>query len=330
MTQRIKTLALILCIFFISSAFLACAKEPGVQEPESETTMQTQEVEAKALTDSLLLAWSPANMSDEFYIEATRGFEEYCQDMEYQALVANADLDEHEQYSQLENWIAMEVDSIAISPVDAEYLQPLISEAMQKNIVVAGIKSEVEGADINYLLDEYAYGTLIAQNAVRWIEEKLGGDAKVVLIGSDEIGLAFRAKGIKDTIGGISGISIVDSSKVSSRSDAVKAVEQALQDYSNIDVIVCVNDDFAIGALDALDDSEIINKDFYIGGAGYTQEAIEVMNEGGSAFRSSVDLRPFYIGREMAKIMAASVVSGTGRETEYFGMYSYWQNVLVW
>lgn len=323
-----KILVLIFAVCLIAGSLLGCKDEPETQNFLDATFSESDE-EVKLLTDRLLLAWSPTNMKDDFLIKFTLGFEDYCEEHEYQALVANSKNSKYEQYSAFENWIAMGADGIACSPVDVEILQPLFARAKVDGIIVAGVLESIESADHNYVIDDYSFGTLMGKNAATWIERKLGANANVVLVCSNENKLFPRENGLADAIEDVPGAKIVKKVNVGTREEARIAIETLLPLY-NIDVIACTSDDFALGAAEAVDDSKLEDENFYIGGGGYTDEAIKVMNENGSYFRSSIDFDPYQAGRLIAETLAEYAVNGSLGETQYFGMSNYWQNILVW
>ena len=77
-------------------------------------------------------------------------------------------------------------------------------------------------------------------------------------------------------------------------------------------------------------DIELEAENFYIGGAGYTEDAVQEMNVKASPFRSTVNLSPEQNGRLLASMMAEAVVNGVGQETMFFTPINYWQNTLGW
>lgn len=338
MSKRFRILALMLVVIMISGIFAACV-DPNIENLASETGSFSGSEEAKSLTDRLTLAWSPKSLRDEYYAEVTRGFEEYCEENKYEALVANPGNKKEEQYSEFENWIAMGVDGIAAAPVDAERLSDVVIGARKFGIASAGFYEQIPSADVNFVIDDFACGVLIGENAARWINEKLDGSANVFLLGMDESeGMLQRRKGIESILADINGVHVVSRKNAATRDEAEKTADTVLAMYPNIDVVICVSDELALGVAEAvqnLDDETVQNlaietAKFYIGGAGYTSEAIIEMNAEDSYFRSTINFDPYQAGRDIARILADTIVYGAQGSVTYFGMESYWQNLLVW
>ncbi len=328
MTKFRKTIFLAAALMMMLGLFTGCGSHSS--EAVEEYLSEAQD-DSKSLDDNLKLAWSPQDRDIEYFEKVTLGFQEYCDEHEYTALIADPTGSMQEQYSEFENWIAMEADAIAAAPIDAEYLADITAEAKLSGIIVAGVYRKLPYADFNYTLDEYDLGYMIGQNALKWINEKLNGRANVLLMldDSDEF-LKTRGSGIKAALEEAQSVRIAGQESVDSVPDAKVTAESALKTYLGVDVVVCISDEYALGVLEVVEDLDLDSDDFYIGGAGYTDEAVKVMNESGSCLRSSVNLFAYETGRELAEMMAKAVVEGVEKDASYFEPERYWQNVLLW
>ncbi len=328
MTKFRKTLFITTALIMTLSLFAGC----GSHSSEAvEKYLSEAQDDSKSLDDDLRLAWSPQDRSVEYFEKMTLGFQEYCVNNKYTALIADPSGSMQEQYSEFENWIAMGVDAIAAAPIDVEHLGDITAKAQLEGIVVAGVCRKLPNADFNYTLDEYDLGYMIGKNALKWAEEKMGGRANVLLMlnDSDEF-LKVRGDGIKDALEEMQGVRIAGQESVDSVPDAKVAANSALKTYLGVDMVVCISDEYAVGVLEVVEDLDLDTDNFYIGGAGYTDEAVKVMNESGSCLRSSVDLFAYETGWKLADMMAKAVVNGVEQDTSYFEPESYWQNVLLW
>lgn len=328
MHRLAKTIGLVMALILISSLLISCGPE---NQSDAVTDFLNDDDEAKTLKDNLKLAWSPTNLKEEFFVKATKGFEDYCELHKYTALVANPKGSKEEQYSEFENWVAMEVDAIAAAPIDAMRLQDMVTAANEKGIVVSGFYGTIPGADFNYTVDEYNLGYMMGQNALKWINEKLGGKGRVFLVLNDtDEALKIRGNGIEDALSEASGVKIVETKSADSVPDAKNAAVDVLEIYRYINVIICINDEYAIGVTEVISDLEIDDENFYIGGAGYSEDAVQDMDESGSPFRSTVNLSPYENGKLLAKMMAEAVVNGAEKDELNFEPESYWQKTLEW
>ena len=281
--------------------------------------------------NKITLAWSPATLDNPYFITVTKGFKDYCEENGYEALVADPAYDAVEQYSQFENWIARGVDGISACPVDTKSLEAITAIAQEAGIVVVGQAQGIANADANIIVDDYGYGVVNGENAAKWINEKLGGRAEVLILGLDHVeAVILRGNGMEDKITELTNAKIVARQSAETMEGAMTVTETILQANPNIRVISCVNDQLALGAWQAVQNLGIEDENFFIGGADYTDQAIAAMNEDGSYFRVSTDIGPYQSGRDIAKVMADYAMNGSKGETFYFDMIGHWQDSLGW
>ncbi len=161
-------------------------------------------------SDKLTLAWSPATLDNPYFITVTKGFKDYCEENGYEALVADPAYDAAEQYSQFENWIAKGVDGISACPVDTKSLEAITAQAQEAGIIVVGQAQGIANADANIIVDDYGYGVVNGENAAKWINEKLGGEAEVLILGLDHVeAVILRGNGMEDKISELTNAKIV-------------------------------------------------------------------------------------------------------------------------
>lgn len=282
-------------------------------------------------SDKLTLAWSPATLDNPYFITVTQGFKDYAEENGYIALVADPAYDAAAQYAQFENWIAMGVDGIAACPVDTKSLESITAIAQEAGIIVVGQAQGIANADANIIVDDYGYGVVNGENAAKWINEKLGGEAEVLILGLDHVeAVILRGNGMVDKITELTNAKIIARQSAETMEGAMTITETILQANPNIRVISAVNDQLALGAWQAVQNLGIDDENFFIGGADYTDQAIAAMNEAGSYFRVSTDIGPYQSGRDIARVMADYAMNGSKGETFYFDMIGHWQDSLGW
>ena len=345
MKKSIKVLVVILAVLLLTSVFAACAKEEAVEseapasaasesaaaESSEAAPAESEPAESAPADDKMQLAFSPASLDNPYFIMVCDGFQAACDELGAEALFADPAYDATEQYNQFENWIGMGVDGISACPVDTRSLEEVTARAQEAGIVVVGEAQGIANADANIIVDDYGYGLVNGENAKRWIDEKLNGEAKVLLICIDNVeAVTLRGNGMEDTLSEMPGVEIVARQTANSIEEAMNVTETVLQAHPDVNVISCVNDQLALGAWQAVQNMGIEDENFYIGGADYTDEAIAAMNTEGSYFRVSTDIFPYQTGYDMAMLMADYAQNGSKGETVYFEMVGHWQDALGW
>ncbi|MDR1901555.1 MAG: sugar ABC transporter substrate-binding protein, partial [Treponema sp.] len=178
--------------------------------------------------------------------------------------------------------------------------------------------------------NDYEYGVANGTNAAKWINEKLGGKAEVLLITLDHVEtVKLRGDGMEDTIKKLCPNAVIVARQYAENMEtAMNITETVLQAHPNLNAIACVNDQHAIGALEAVKNMGIKNDNFYIGGADYTDEGVQKMKEPGSYFRVTADIQPDFYGAYGAEKLYQYATTGPVEETQYFAIKAVWATDL--
>jgi ribose transport system substrate-binding protein len=284
----------------------------------------------KASDETIKLALSVPTLDNPYFVEVANGFSARCKELGAEAVVGDCSYDAAEQYTQFENYIEMGVKGIYVCPVDQKSLQAITAEAISKGIPVACFAQGIDNATSNFVLDDYNYGVVNGGNAAKWINERLGGKAEVLLITLDHVEtVKLRGDGMEDTIKELCPNSVIVGRQYAENMEtAMKITETMLQAHPNLNAIACVNDQHAIGALEAVRNMGIKNDNFYIGGADYTAEGVQKIKEPGSYFRVTADIQPTFYGTYGAEKLYKYATEGPVEEQELMSIKSIWQDEL--
>lgn len=319
-----KVLLLVVVMFLMVSTFSACGTK---QNAGTDTNKSSSEESTKKDEKKLRFAYSIMIMDNPYFIAVKQGFEERCKELGIVAIVNDAKYDAPTQFSQVENYIAQKVDAICISPIDAKGIESLVDKGKKEGIVVISEAQGISNADSNIIVNDHDYGVANGTNAAKWINEKLNGEAEVLIIAQDNVeAVKARADGMEEVIKkNCPKATIVARQTGDTPEAAMKIVEAALQAHPNIKVIACVNDSSAIGAAEAVKAANKATADFFVGGADATAQMLEKMKEEGSILRSTVDIDPVGTGKKCVDVMLDYVKNGVKNETFYFEMKPIWQ-----
>jgi ribose transport system substrate-binding protein len=333
--KNFKLVALFV-LFAISMTMLsACSMTAPTPAPT--TAAATEATEASATTASTVQAdeklkfgFSIMIGDNPYFIAVKKGFEDRCKELGIEPVSVDAKYDSPTQISQVENFISSGVQAICIAPVDAKGLENVVDQAKSKGIIVVAEAQGIANADANVIVNDYEYGVANGKNVTKWINEKLGGKANVLIISQDNVEAVIqRGNGIEDTIKKESPEAVIVARQTGDTPEAaMKIAESVLTAHPEINVIACVNDSSALGAYEAV---KAIVKDttlFYVGGADKTDEAVAKMKEPDSFFRATVDIDPYGTGKKCVDVMLDYVKNGSKNETFYFDMIPVWQEDL--
>jgi ribose transport system substrate-binding protein len=275
----------------------------------------------------LKFGFSVAILDNPYFIEVANGFKDQCKKLGVEAIVTDGKYDAAAQNDQMENFIAMGCQAIGAAPVDQRGLQAVTQKAKDKGIIVISEAQKIDNADGHVIVDDYGYGVVNGTNAAKWINNKLGGKAQVLLLTLDQVeAVKLRGDGMADTIKKLCPKAVIIARQYAETMEkATNIVDTVLIAHPKVNVISCVNDQLALGALAAVQGKGIKNPNFYIGGADATAEAQAKMKLPGSYFRVTVDIGPRQAGIDVAQMMYDYVKNGSKGETKFFKFTSIWQ-----
>ncbi len=173
-------------------------------------------------------------------------------------LQIDADTDVQKQINQADDMIAMNVDVIIMSPVDANGCAAIVDKCNEADIPLVIVNSKTSNVDEATAFvgsNDVEAGEIMG----RFIAEKLGGVGKAegkVLQLEGDIGNSAqidRDKGLKNTIYTEPGVTVLESLTGKwLREEGMRITEDWLQKYPEIDAIAAENDNMAMGALNAV------------------------------------------------------------------------------
>ncbi|MGI6480378.1 MAG: sugar ABC transporter substrate-binding protein [Sphaerochaetaceae bacterium] len=288
---------------------------------------------AKEEKGPMRFAFSIMQLDNPYFIAVKQGFEDRCKELGVEAIIVDARYDVAKQVSDVENLIMQNVDGMMIAPIDQNALKPLVETAKAQGIAVVAEAQPIDNAHGMHIVNEYEYGVAIGTNAAKWINEKLGGKAEVIIISQDNVEPVIqRGNGIEDTILKLApGSTIVARQAGDTPELGMKIVESVLQTHPNVKVITGNNDSGALGGYEAVKALGKATPDFYVGGGDATAEALAKMKEPNSVYRATVDILPYDTGAAVADMLYRFKTEGFPEEQEvvYFPMSPVWQEDVL-
>ncbi len=228
-----------------------------------------------------------------FYRDLEEGLRREANKEGYDLIITAADFDLGKQVAQIEDFISRKVDAIIVCPVDSKGVGPAIREANAARIPVftADIASEEGDVVCHIASDNVAGGRLAGEYLARLLE----GKGEVAIIDQPAVtSVLDRTQGFKEAIAKYPAIRIVaDVNGQGVRDKAMQAASDVLQAHPNLAGIFGINDDSALGALDAVEQFDRQGIDII--GYDATPPAADAILKG-SALRADVVQFPQKIG----------------------------------
>lgn len=219
-------------------------------------------------------------------------------------------LDVDKQIRQVEEMIEQKVEAIFINPVDWKEVGPALQEAVQAGIPVIVVDSEVFDeslASCTVVSDNYQAGVQCARHLLKHRRE-----GKILLLthGAAKSGMD-RIQGFKDTIEGHPQFSVLAEADCLGQLElAMPVTENLLKQYPRADVIMCLNDVAAMGAMAALKDAGLTGE-IAVYGVDGSPDGKSMIAEG--MMEATAAQFPRSIGREAARA-AYQIIEGEAAE----------------
>lgn len=290
-------------------------------------------VPAMAADDQVTVGMSIPQLANPYFVSVMNGVQAKCDELGYKLTVVDAGYDVAKQVSDFENFGNQGVDCVIACPIDSNALIPVVDQLKEKGIIVISFAQIIDNANAIFTLDEYTYGVAIGENAAKWINEKLGGKAQVLIISQDNVeAVVARGNGIQDTIEKLCpDAEIVARQAGDNPTKGMEITENIMQQYPDVKVITGNNDSGPLGAYEAVIGMGKASEDFYIGGGDATPEAIAKMQEENSIYRATVDIGPYDTGVDCVTMLADFLANGVPEEApvSYFRLSPVWQEDVL-
>jgi ribose transport system substrate-binding protein len=210
-----------------------------------------------------------------FYRDLEEGLKNESDKYGYSLIITSADWDLGKQISQIEDFISRKVDAIIISPVDSKGIGSGIAEANKAGIPVftADIAAE-EGKVVSHIASDNVQGGRLAGD---YLAKVLNGKGKIAIINQPAItSVLDRVAGFRESINKYPDIKIVaDVNGQGVRDRSLQATADVLQANPGLNGIFGINDDTALGALDAV--NQFNRKSIIIIGYDATPPAVDAI-----------------------------------------------------
>jgi len=270
MKKAFKLVVCVLALLILLTMFAGCGTDKAPANTGN-TSQQTEKAsgndedkssgsEQKVAEDSAkkkVIGISLFYRRDEYYKDLESSFKYEAEKLGYNLIIQDADADPAKQTQQLEDFVQQKVDAIALSACDPAGLVPAIDAASDAGIPVFTYDGPSESKKVitHVGFDFYEDGVSIGKWAKKYIEDNLGGKAKVAIIDFPQSAIVcgLRAKGFRDVMESMEGVKVVaQQDGKASRTDSMAVMENILTANPDVNVVFGINYDTAAGAAAAI------------------------------------------------------------------------------
>jgi ribose transport system substrate-binding protein len=252
-----------------------------------------------------------STLNNPFFVKLKEGATEEARIKNVKLIVLDSQNDAIKELNNVESLVVSKVDLIIINPTDSDAVVSAIKLANDNKIPVITVdRNASKGHVVSYIASDNIQGGRLAASL---IYELLNGKGKVAEIeGIPGTSAAReRGQGFNEALSKYPNIqNVVRQPADFDRNKALNVVENILQVHPDINAIFAHNDEMALGALKAVEDS---GKNIYVVGFDGTEEALMAVKLGN--LTATIAQQPTKMGR-IAVDTAVKYLSGEPVEPE--------------
>jgi len=250
-----------------------------------------------------------STLNNPFFVTLRDGAEEKAAELGIEIVALDSQNDPAKELANVEDLMVRGVDVILINPTDSDAVVRAVMQANKNNIPVITLdRGASDGEVATHIASDNVAG---GEMAGKFILEKLGKGAKVVELEGipGTTAARDRGKGFNNIANGNLDV-VARQAADFDRAKGLTVMENILQAESEIDAVFAHNDEMALGALKAVEDS---GKDILVVGFDATDDAVNSVKSG--RLGATVAQQPGMIGA-MGVDAALKIING--EETEDF------------
>lgn len=220
-----------------------------------------------------------------------------------------------QQINAVQGWITQGVDAIVVTPIDEAALKPFQKQAQAQGIKWLTYLGTMEGSEGYVGFDHAQSGQIVGNAAVAWVKvNNIENPTALVTTLKGLPSLAPRWTEV-EKIFAEAGIEIVTEQDLADQASGLKLAETALTQHPDLDIIIGLNDDAAVGAYRAVKIAGIDPDAFFIAGQDGSLEGLSAVNEG-EAYKASAAILINELGANIVDL-ALNAVADTGPSFAY-------------
>ena len=279
---------LFLCVSIITLGLITCTSKP-VEKKQSIAGGDSSAVVNKLDLTNIKIGYCTPSLNAPFYVVLTQYVQKYSEGYGMKFVSADGQDDIIKQITSLEDLIAAGVNILILNPLDHKALVPAVNAAAKSGVPVFIVDSAIDPT-ANYITSVQANNEGNGELIGEWIVNKFGRTRiKAALISGSQgnpVGKEKRmgfVRGFTETqmmTQGKADLTIVSQGWGNwTNNGGLKAMEDILVAYPDINLLVAENDAMGMGALKAINESGKADK-IVVAGFDGQKEAYELIKEG--------------------------------------------------
>lgn len=319
-------LATLLSAAMVASVFAGCGTEAGSTSGNSSVSESSSGASASASDentkeDKKLVVAGIVPQEHQFMSLMTKGYQAAADDYGVECMLANCNSDGTKEAELISTYVSQEIDGIAISPLNEQTSIKSLEAASESGLEISVGNTKLENSPFvcgGYTSDNYELGQKAGEQAKKFIEEELGGSAKIAVLQYKSLlpnQSADRVNGFLDQLEGLDVEVVADQdawmqdTAVQTASDILTAREAA----GGVDIIYGANEGSVIGATMAVRNAGKAGQT-YVFGIDAAQQQVDMLRADDNVLQCVVGQDGYEIGYKTMEILIKTL---RGEESSY-------------
>lgn len=310
----------ILLAALLTLSLAACGNknEPEAAPQGNEAKSDEQSKDSASGDAKLKMAYIENFASHEFYENICAGAKAEAEDADIELMIADGNGDINKQISLGENYLTQDVDALIVTPADATGITPLVDKAMTDGVpvITESVKADKQTSYIG--IDDFEGGRLVGEYAGKYINDNKFKLKKCLLVGLPALEACVnRTEGFKEGLKSVvPDAEFIEIDGQGAKDKAMQVATNALTANPDINLIMGINDDSTLGAIQAYvtqggDSKDVIAFGFGVEGVAAKNE----LNDADSPYMGGLGMFPENIGRLLVQTAAKAASGETVQET---------------
>jgi len=250
-------------------------------------------------------------LEDQFMKLLTKGYTDAAAAAGVKCLTSNVNQDQSKETNQINTYVTQGVKGICIAPLNEESSITTLKSAAAKGVKITLCDSTLSNADFivgGYTSDQKQLGASTGQVCKKFIEEKLGGKAKIAVVQFKSLlpeKSAARVNGFLDVVKTLEGVEVVADQDAWVQDNAVTVVSDILTAHPDVDIIYAANDGSTVGATMAVKNSGLKNK--YVFGIDASEQIASLLKDSSNILQAVTGQDAYTMGYKSMEMLIKSL-----------------------
>lgn len=233
--------------------------------------------------DEPQIGLSTINLQALFFNQINDGALAAAEEFGADVQIVDSNNDPDRQVRAIESFVTQQKDAIIVVAIDVNGIVPALQAARDAGIPVVAIDAQVASPPANVFIgvDNYGAGVQAGEYTLSFINDELGGTAKVGIVGAlNSFIQNQRRDGFVEALEGAEGVEIVSTVDGQNQQEiALTAAENLMTGNSDLDIVYATGEPALIGTVAAVE-SQGLTDGVAVIGWDLTQQAIRGIEEG--------------------------------------------------